>query len=67
MSTLGVRTRDRVISRISFYLLVFGVLWITNHLLPDWNALEEEKWAERGVVPFYIAVPLSELSLPPSR
>lgn len=69
MSQLGVSTRDRIISRICFYLLVLAVVWTTNALLPDWTAIENEKWEARGVVPPLIAVPLSELSvtLPPSR
>lgn len=67
VNTLGISVRDRVISRISFYLLVFAVMWIANRFLPDWNAIEEKKWEERGVVPYYIAVPLSELSIPQSR
>ncbi|MDF1658304.1 MAG: hypothetical protein P1U58_11880 [Verrucomicrobiales bacterium] len=69
MNHLGVSTRDRVISRICFYLLVLGVVWTTNSLLPDWDAIEEEKWESRGVVAPLIAVPLSELSsrLPASR
>jgi hypothetical protein len=66
---LGVSARDRIISRVCFYLLVPGVVWTTNYLLPDWEAIEREKWEARGVVPPLIAVPLSELSsrLPASR
>lgn len=69
VNQLGVSTRDRILSRISFYLLVLGVMWATNHLLPDWNAMEQAKWESRGVVSPLIAVPLSELSahLPASR
>lgn len=63
VSTLGVSTRDRIISRVCFYLLVLGVVWTTNQLLPDWEAIEQEKWEARGVVSPLIAVPLSELSI----
>lgn len=62
VSTLDVSTRDRVISRICFYLLVLGVFWMTNRLLPDWETIEREKWEARGVPTPLIAVPLSELS-----
>ena len=62
MNTLGVSTRDRIISRVCFYLLLLAVVWTTNRLLPDWEAIEREKWEARGVVPPLIAVPLSELS-----
>ena len=66
MSTLGVSPEKRVISRVAFYLLVLGIMWGTNLTLPDWERLEEEKWAERGVVPPLIAVPLSDLSFVPT-
>ncbi|MDF1825604.1 MAG: hypothetical protein P1U68_13235 [Verrucomicrobiales bacterium] len=62
MSSLDVSTRDRVISRICFYLLVLAVFWTTNRLLPDWESIEREKWEARGVVTPLIAVPSSELS-----
>lgn len=62
MNQLGVSTRERILSRIGFYLLLLGVVWTTNRLLPDWTAMEEAKWESRGVVAPLIAVPLSELS-----
>ncbi|MEM1443469.1 MAG: hypothetical protein AAGF67_14070 [Verrucomicrobiota bacterium] len=62
VNQLGVSTRDRILSRVSFYLLLLGVVWTTNHLLPDWTAIEQAKWESQGVVTPLIAVPLSELS-----
>lgn len=63
MNTLEVPTRDRFVSRVCFYLLVMLVMWATNRLLPDWQAVEQEKWEQRGVVTPLYAVPVSELSL----
>jgi len=61
MNTLGISEKERLLSRISFYLLVVLVMWGTNRLVPDFDALEAQRWEERGVARPYIAVPLSEL------
>lgn len=61
VNTLGISQKERLLSRISFYLLVMLVLWVTNHLIPDFAALEEQRWEELGVARPYIAVPMAEL------
>lgn len=66
MNSLDISPRKKIASRICFYLLVLGVFWTTNHLLPDWDRIEREKWEARGVVPPLIAVPLSELTFTPA-
>ena len=42
-------------------MLVTLVLWVTNHLIPDFEALEAQRWEDRGVARPYIAVPMSEM------
>jgi hypothetical protein len=61
VNTLGISQKDRLLSRISFYMLVTLVLWVTNHLIPDFEALEAQRWEDRGVARPYIAVPMSEM------
>lgn len=61
MNTLGISQKERVLSRISFYLLVLAVMWGTNRLIPDFDALEAQRWEARGVARPYIAVPVTEL------
>ena len=61
MVTLGVSRRDRMISRICFYLVVGMVMWGTNRLIPDFAALEAQKWEASGVARAYIAVPMNEM------
>jgi hypothetical protein len=61
VNTLGISQKERLLSRISFYLLVVLVMWGTNRLIPDFDALEAQRWEDRGVARPYIAVPLSEL------
>ncbi|NRB76881.1 MAG: hypothetical protein HRU46_21180 [Verrucomicrobiales bacterium] len=66
MATLGVSTRARVISRISFYLLLIGFAQVSTWIFPDPHQRELDAWAEQGVVRPLIAVPLSDLSVIPS-
>ena len=66
MATLGVSARARMISRISFDLLLIGFAQELTWLLPDSHQRELNAWAERGVVRPLIAVPLSDLSVIPS-
>jgi len=61
VNTLGISQKERLLSRISFYLLVILVMWGTNRLIPDFDALEEHRWEARGVARPYIAVPMSEM------
>lgn len=61
VNTLGISQKERLLSRISFYLLVVLVLWGTNRLIPDFDALEAQRWEARGVARPYIAVPMSEM------
>jgi len=61
VNTLGISQKERILSRIRFYLLVMLVMWGTNRLIPDFEALEAQRWEARGVARPYIAVPLSEL------
>ena len=61
VNTLGISQKERILSRISFYLLVVLVMWGTNRLLPDFDALEAQRWETRGVARPYIAVPMSEM------
>lgn len=61
VNTLGISQRERFVSRIRFYLLVMLVMWGTNLLVPDFEALEAQRWEARGVARPYIAVPISEM------
>ncbi len=67
MPSLGITTRERVISRISFYLLLVGFAQISTWVFPDPEVREARSWAERGVVAPMIAVPLSDLSCVPAN
>ena len=61
MATLGVSARARMISRISFYLLLIGFAQELTWLLPDFHQREVNVWVEYGVVRPLIVVPLSDL------
>ncbi|NLT72182.1 MAG: hypothetical protein GXX91_16020 [Verrucomicrobiaceae bacterium] len=60
MGTLGISRNEKRISRAVFYLLVLFVLWGTNLLVPDFQALEARRWEDRGVARPYIAVSAAE-------
>jgi len=63
VSTLGLTLRERVCSRLVFYLLVFSGMWAANRILPDRAEAEAAKWAALGVARPYIAVPIEELEM----
>ncbi|MCG8603309.1 MAG: hypothetical protein MI807_24410 [Verrucomicrobiales bacterium] len=72
MNTLGVSNRERFISRVSFYLLLVGVLWTTNQLLPVPGEWERQQERALGVVQPMIGVSADEAAailanLPVSR
>lgn len=60
MDTLGISRKAKRISRAVFYLLVLLVLWGTNLLVPDFQALENQRREARGVARPYFAVSATE-------
>lgn len=61
VSTLGISQRDRLASRVAFYLLVGLAFWTTHRLVPDPAVAEAAKWEALGVAQPYIAVPYEEV------
>lgn len=70
VNTLGVKTRDRVISRICFYVLVATAMWTTNRLLPSVEELYVGPTVridhQLQLAQPLIAVPISELRAAPA-
>ena len=61
MNKLEISARERLISRICFYVLVYAVFWGANFMLPDYDRIEREHYARLGVIEPIIGVPVSEL------
>ncbi len=61
VSTLGLSLRERVCSRILFYVLVFSTMAILSHILPDPHAAEAAKWEALGVAKPYLGVPYEQV------
>lgn len=61
MSTLGLTLRERLCSRLLFYILVFSGMWAMNRALPDPAAQERAEEIALGVARPYIAVPFAEV------
>tara|TARA_R110002096_G_scaffold44488_7_gene119546 strand:- start:685 stop:897 length:213 start_codon:yes stop_codon:yes gene_type:complete len=66
VSQLGTSLKERIVSRICFYLLVALVVWTGNRSIPVPEEMEEKKWADRGVAPVFIAVPIADLPFDPA-
>lgn len=67
VNTLGVSLRERVISRIAFYICVTFTMWFLNRIAPEPMAQENAYWEHVSPPGPLIAVPLSELTFIPSR
>ncbi len=61
VSTLGLSLRERVCSRILFYVLVFSTMAMLNRILPDPHAAEAAKWEALGVAKPYLGVPYEQV------
>lgn len=61
VSTLGLSLRDRVCSRILFYVLVFTTMTVLSRILPDPDAAESAKWEALGVAKPYLGVPYEQV------
>jgi hypothetical protein len=57
MTTLGLSLRERVSSRLLFYVLLVSGLAMVNRVLPDPAALEAARWEALGVAKPYLGVP----------
>lgn len=61
MSTLGLSLRERLCSRILFYVLVFSTMAVLSRILPDPYAVEAAKWEALGVAKPYLGVPYEQV------
>lgn len=68
MNTLGISLKERVISRVVFYLCVGFTMWVLNKIVPEPMVQAYAQWEIVDPTAPLIAVPLSELTfVPPSR
>ncbi|MEM9282344.1 MAG: hypothetical protein AAGA96_10985 [Verrucomicrobiota bacterium] len=65
MNPLGLSFRERLISRVCFYLVVLGIMWLGNRVLPVSEPGVYSLRQDPLVAPAYIAVPISEVSFAP--
>jgi hypothetical protein len=61
VSTLGISQRERLFSRMRFYLAVATVMWSLNHVLPAPAEFEARNWEALGVMRPYFGVPITEV------
>ncbi|MCB1204309.1 MAG: hypothetical protein KDN18_08610 [Verrucomicrobiae bacterium] len=61
VNTLGLTLRERLCSRLFFYILVFSGMWALNRALPDPLAQERAEEIALGVARPYIAVPYADV------